>query len=183
MFGYPFKTIFFKSDQNRQQIQSAIELHTFLSDANYKNTDKNVKSFYGEVSSQDFKLETIIKKKPLVNFIHGEIKGIDNEIYIIARLGSLEHQRIYALFIAVFGVCTAFLLEALYKSSNYYAPNFFSDPMKTAMLVIEAILFLIIYTKYRSFKKNLQATKEFLFEIWSAQEITKEDVPLVFRLQ
>jgi len=183
MFGYPFKTIFFKSGQNRHQIQSAIELHTFLSDANYKNTDKNVKSFYGEVSSQDFKLETIIKKKPLINFIHGEIKGIDNEMYIIARLGSLEHQRIYALFLAVFVVCTAFLIEALYKTSNYYAPNFFSDPMKTAMLVIEAILFIIIYTKYRSFVKHIQSTKNFLAEIWSATEINEEDVPLVFRLQ
>jgi hypothetical protein len=183
MFGYPFKTIFLKSNLNRNQIQSALEFHTFLSDANYKNTDKNIKSFYGEISSQDFKLETIIKKKPLVNFINGDIKGIDNEIYIIARLGSLEHQRIYALFIAVFGVCTAFLIEAFYKSSNYYAPNFFNDPMKTTMLLIEAILFLIIYNKYRSFKKNFQATKAFLAEIWSAKEITKEDIPLVFRLQ
>lgn len=183
MFGYPFKTVFFKSQQNRQQIKSAIELHTFLSDANYKNTEKTVKSFYGEVSSQDFKLETIIKKKPLVNFIHGEIKGVDNDMYIIARLGSLEHQRIYVLFLVVFGICTTFLLEALYKSSNYYAPNFFSDPMKTAMLFIEAILFFIIYTKYRTFTKNLQTTKDFLAEIWSAKEISKEDVPLVFRLQ
>jgi hypothetical protein len=104
-------------------------------------------------------------------------------MYIIARLGSLEHQRIYALFFAVFAVCTAFLIEALYKTSNYYAPNFFSDPMKTAMLVIEAILFIIIYTKYRSFVKNLQSTKNFLAEIWSATEINEEDVPLVFRLQ
>lgn len=183
MFGYPFTTIFFKTEQNRQQIQSNIELHTFLSDANYKNTDKNVKSFYGEVSSQDFKLETIIKKKPLINFIHGEIKGINNEMYIIARLGSLEHQRIYFLFLAVFGICTAFLFEALYKASDYYAPSFFSDPMKTAMLVIEAILFIIIYTKYRAFRKNLQSTKNFLSEIWSATEITKEEIPLVFRLQ
>lgn len=183
MFGYPFKTVYLKSNLNRQQIQSQLESYTFLSDANYKNTNHQEKTFYGEISNQDFKIETITKKKPLVNFLHGEIKGIENETYIITRLGSLEHQRIYFLFLSVFAVCTAFLLEALYKSTNYYAPNFFSNPMQTTMLVIELILFLIIYSKYRSFKRNLNTTINFISEIWSAQEIKKEDVPLVFHLQ
>lgn len=183
MFGYPFKTIYLKSNQDRNNLHQALLEKTFLSDFNYKNTEKIEKTFYGEVSNQDFKLETISKKQKIANFAHGEIKGVENDMYVVLRIGALEHIRIYALFLATFGVCTFFILEGLFTNyKDTYGPAYFDNQLNTMLCVLELIFFTIIAIKSIAFQKSLQPTISFFETFLKAKRIEKSEMPGVFNL-
>lgn len=183
MFGYPFKTIYLKSNQDRNNLHQALLEKTFLSDFNYKNTEKIEKTFYGEVSNQDFKLETISKKQKIANFAHGEIKGVENDMYVVLRIGALEHIRIYALFLATFGVCTFFILEGLFTNyKDTYGPAYFDNQLNIMLCVLELIFFTIIAIKSIAFQKSLQPTISFFETFLKAKRIEKSEMPGVFNL-
>ena len=180
MFGFPFKTIYLKSNQNRQFLHNQLLEKTFLSDLNYKNTEKIQKTFYGEVSNQDFKLETI-NNNQIANFAHGEIKGVETDMYLIVHFGALEHIRIYALFLATFLVSTFFLIEGLYHNyQDTYGPAFFDNPVNIALSLVELVLFVIIFIKWYGFRKSIQPTIEFFETLFHAKSIKKTDVPAIF---
>ncbi len=181
MFGFPFKTLYLKTSLNRENIHQALLEHTYLSDMNYKNIGQSKKTFFGEVSNQDFKLETI-NNKAISNFAHGEIKGVENDMYLIIHIGALEHIRIYALFLATFFVSTFFLFEGLYH--NYldtYGPSFFDSQINLVLTVIEFILLIIIVFKWNDFRRSLNPTKQFFETLLQAKSIQKQEVPSIFR--
>ena len=59
MILYPFKTQFLKTNLTRNQVSAQLIQETFLSDADYKKSNEQTISFFGEVSDQDFTLETV----------------------------------------------------------------------------------------------------------------------------
>jgi hypothetical protein len=181
MFGYPFKTIYLKSDQNRNSLHKALLEKTFLSDFNYKNTEKIEKTFYGEVSNQDFKLETISRKQKIANFAHGEIKGVENDMYIVLRIGALEHIRIYALFLATFAICTFFILEGLFVNyKDTYGPEYFDNQLNIVLCILELIFLVMICVKSISFKQSIQPTINFFETFLKAKKIEKHEMPDIF---
>ena len=183
MFGFPFKTIYLKSNQNRNSIHQALLEKTFLSDFNYKNTEKVEKTFYGEVSNQDFKLENISRNQKIANFAHGEIKGVENDMYIVLRIGALEHIRIYALFLATFAICTFFILEGLWVNyKDTYGPAYFDNQLNVILCLLELVFLSIITIKSISFQKSLQPTIAFFESFLNAKKIEKSEMPGVFNL-
>ena len=76
MFGFPYKTIYLKSNQNRQFLQNQLLEKTFLSDFNYKNTEKIKKTFFGEVSNRDF-----INQSPFLQSIFQTIGNLIGRVY------------------------------------------------------------------------------------------------------
>ncbi len=180
MFGFPFKTIYLKTNLNRENIYQLLLNQTFLSDLNYKNINQSKKTFFGEVSNQDFKLETI-NNQNIANFAHGEIKGVENDMYLIVHFGALEHIRIYALFLATFLVSTFFLVEGLYHNyQDTYGPAFFDNSIHIALTAVELILFAIIFIKWMGFRKSMKPTIEFFEILFQAKSIQKNDVPVIF---
>lgn len=180
MFGFPFKTIYLKTNQNRTFIHQQLLDKTFLSDENYQNTEKIQKTFYGEVSNQDFKLETL-NNNQIANFAHGEIKGVENDMYLIIHFGALEHIRIYALFLATFFVSTFFLFEGLYTAyADTYGPAFLDSQINIVLSVVEFVLFAIIFIKWYTFKKSIIPTKQFFENLFQANTIKKSEVPAIF---
>jgi hypothetical protein len=61
MFIYPFKIVYLQSGQTRQMLHDQLLNHTFLSDQGFRKPDNNPRAFFGELSNQDFTLETIEK--------------------------------------------------------------------------------------------------------------------------
>ena len=95
MFGYPFAYRYFKTEQNRTQLANALKGITYLSDADFKKTQKSQSVFYGEISEIDFSLENISKKQTTTNFVRGHFLGAENDTFIRIRCGAWQHQRVY----------------------------------------------------------------------------------------
>jgi hypothetical protein len=177
MFLYPFKTQFLKTELNRNQVADILTTQTFLSDANFKKTDSNPRAFYGEISNQDFTLETIEDKQRLVNFCTGEIRGSENEVYILLQLGAWQHRRIFLLFLILILSCTVLLAKHLWLFQNFYPQNFAA----WLLLLTNIALFVALYVKAKNFHARLKSTTEFFCQLWSAKAIHQTEVPQLFR--
>lgn len=197
MFAYPFQNSYLKSSFKREQLAKKLEEVTYLSDANYKKTSKNTSVFYGEISSIDFSLEHISKKQSSVNFVRGQFLGADNDMYIKIRLGAWKHQRVYFLLVTTMLTLLGFLLfyisqaphgfrypEEYYQIYGYNSSETLYNlqtPMAMMMEAFIAIIAIIIYIKYRNFRKNINQTINYFKGLWEADLINKHEVPLVFR--
>lgn len=197
MFAYPFQNSYLKSSFKREQLAKKLEEVTYLSDANYKKTSKNTSVFYGEISNIDFSLEHISKKQSSVNFVRGQFLGADNDMYIKVRLGAWKHQRVYFLLVTTMLTLLGFLLfyisqaphgfrypEEYYQLYGYNSSETLYNlqtPMAMMMEAFIAIIAIIIYIKYRNFRKNINHTINYFKGLWEADLINKHEVPLVFR--
>lgn len=185
LINYPFKTLYFQSRLNRAQVVEQLTNVTFLSDANYRKPDNNPRVFYGEISDQDFTLETIENANRLVAFSTGEIRGSENEIYIMIRLGAWQHQRIFLLFGMVLFVCILFLTQGFPKHHAIIPWNDYGLlPIDLAMWILMLAtlsLCIFLYQKIKSFKNRLQSSIEFFNQSLDATPINKMAVPLLFQ--
>jgi hypothetical protein len=177
MFLYPFKTQFLKTELNRNQVADILTTQTFLSDANFKKTDSNPRAFYGEISNQDFTLETIEDKQRLVNFCTGEIRGSENEVYILLQLGAWQHRRIFLLFLILILSCTVLLAKHLWLFQSFYPQNFAA----WLLLLTNIALFIALYVKAKNFHARLKSTIDFFSQLWLAKTINPTEVPHLFR--
>lgn len=177
MLFYPFKSQFLKTALNRNEVAEKLVDQTFLSDAAFKRTNDQPRLFYGEVSSQDFTLETIAQNKGLVNFCTGEIRGSENEIYVLIQLGAWQHRRIFLLFLLLILACFAFLINHLVLFKSIYPQTI---PAWLLLMTLVA-LFTTLYTKARSFQRSKASTIAHFCTLWKAEPVTKNQVPLIFR--
>lgn len=177
MFLYPFHTQFLKTSLNRQQVVEKLTAETFLSDADYVKSDQQPRNFYGDISQQDFTLETIANNKPLVNFFTGEIRGSENEIYVLVQLGAWQHRRIFLLFVLLILACFTFVVNHLITFKSPYPQNL------AAWLLLGTALALgtVFYTKAKQFNNNKHSSIKHLCERINAEAIPTESVPLIFR--
>lgn len=177
MFLYPFKTQFLHTEMDRLRVSEALIGETFLSDANYRKTDSNPRVFFGEISTQDFTIERIENKNRLIQFCTGEIRGSENEIYILLQLGAWQHRRIFLLFLILIMACLGMLVNHLIIYKALYPQNL------AAWLLLATIfgLFTLLYSKAKTFKKQSNSTLEYFCNLWKAKTIDPKNVPLVFR--
>lgn len=176
MFGYPFKTIYLKSNLTRNELESNLKELTYLSDDNFKK-DKNKKyTFYGEISNQDFTIETLEPQKNTANFITGLFRGVENDTFIILRIGALKHRRIFVLFFAAIATILGFLLHDFYLYPAYSLKNAFF----LSLLALEIIMMGIVWVKYNNFNRSVPETKQIFTDLWSATEISKNQLPIIF---
>ena len=177
MLFYPFQSQFLKTALNRNEVAENLVAQTFLSDAEFKRTSDQPRLFYGEVSSQDFTLETIAQNKGLVNFCTGEIRGSENEIYILIQLGSWQHRRIFLLFMLLILACFVFLINHLVLFKAFYPQTL---PAWLLLMTLTS-LFITLYIKARNFQRNLASTIAHFCTLWKAEAVSKNHVPLIFR--
>ena len=177
MILYPFKTQFLKTNLTRNQVSAQLIQETFLSDADYKKSNEQTISFFGEVSDQDFTLETITQDKPLVNFCTGEIRGSENEIYILLQLGAWQHRRIFLLFALLILACLTFLTNHLVLYKALYPQTL------AAWILLGTFIALLttLITKAKKFHQHTQTTIDHFCTLWQAQAISKDEVPLIFQ--
>lgn len=177
MFLYPFKTQFLKTEMDRYQVAATLTQETFLSDANFKKNDAKPRAFYGEISNQDFTLETIEDGNRLVNFCTGEIRGSENEVYVLIQLGAWQHRRIFLLFTILILATIVLLAQHLLLFKSFYPQN-----IAAWLLTATAIgLVITLYRKAKSFNKSLNSSVEFFKNLWNATPISASEVPLIFR--
>lgn len=177
MLFYPFKSQFLKTALNRNEVAEKLVDQTFLSDAAFKRTNDQPRLFYGEVSSQDFTLETIAQNKGLVNFCTGEIRGSENEIYVLIQLGAWQHRRIFLLFLLLILACFAFLINHLVLFKALYPQTI---PAWLLLMTLLA-LFVTLYIKARNFQRNVASTIGHFCTLWKAEAVSKNQIPLIFR--
>ena len=177
MLLYPFKTQFLKTNLTRIQVAEKLVQHTFLSDADYQKTDDQPKHFFGEVSEQDFTLETITQQKSLVNFCTGEIRGSDNEIYILLQLGAWQHRRIFLLFALLILACLTFLTNHLVLYKALYPQTL------AAWLLLGTFIALLttLLSKAKKFQNDAPQTVSYFADLLQAEPIEKNQVPLIFQ--
>ena len=192
MFIYPFKIVYLQSGQTRQMLHDQLLKHTFLSDHGYRKPDANPRAFFGELSDQDFTLETIEKGDRLVNFITGDFRGSENEMYMRIQLGAWQHQRIFLLYAIATLACFVGFFVAIANQVHIPAPSEMSDIIHgilTALKPSLAYVFLIcgislivaLYGKATQFKKRYATSMAFFSELWQATVIERKSVPLLFQ--
>lgn len=162
---------------NRSAVSDSLTKNTFLTDLNFKKVEGQQIIFFGEVSSQDFTLETITKNKALVNFCSGEIRGSENEIYVLIQLGAWQHRRIFLLFSVLILACFVFLIDHLVLFEAIYPQSL---PAWLLLMTLVS-LFTTLYVKARNFHRNLAPTIAYFCTLWNAETVSKNQVPLIFR--
>ncbi|MEN9312082.1 MAG: hypothetical protein RL747_1270 [Bacteroidota bacterium] len=177
MFLYPFKTAFIQTSLNRAEVSAALIKQTFLTDEDFQKTEGQQMIFFGEVSQQDFTLESIAQEKPIVNFCTGEIRGSENEIYILLQLGAWQHRRIFLLFALLILACTAFYIHHLWLFNALYPKTIAASLLLTTIIALVTTL----YIKARNFHQRTQPTLDHFNTLWQGKTITKSEVPLIFR--
>jgi hypothetical protein len=160
MFLYPFKTAFIQTSLNRAEVSTALIKQTFLTDEDFQKTEGQQMIFFGEVSQQDFTLESIAQ-----------------EIYILLQLGAWQHRRIFLLFALLILACTAFYIHHLWLFHALYPKTI------AASLLLITIIALVttLYIKARNFHQRTQSTLDHFNTLWQGKTITKSEVPLIFR--
>lgn len=178
MILYPFRTIWLKTAQNRETLRQLVLNQTFLSDQGYRRTGDQKKFFFGEVSDQEFYLETIDNSGRLSPFIRGQILGVGHETYIRLSMRGFRHQRAYILLgmFALAGLVIFFrglLFDGREASSNL--------PFLIFGAVLISVSLFVIFLSGR-FTKTLTPTTDFFRGLFQADVISREEVPGVFRL-
>lgn len=177
MLLYPFKTAYIQTSFNRSEVAQALTQQTFLTDEDFQKTEQQQIHFFGEVSEQDFTLESISQDKPLVNFCTGEIRGSENEIYILLHLGAWQHRRIFLLFALLILTCTAFLFHHLWLYHTPYPKTIAASLLLATIIALSSTL----YVKAKNFQRLTQSTLDHFNNLWQGKTIAKTEVPLIFR--
>ena len=162
---YPFNTWYLKSQMNRGEIEAALKADCFLSDEGYQSQSRS-QSFYGKITEFDFQLETIRNKENLAPFAHGEVRGVDRDMYIVLRCGAFQHRRIWAIvvvFLLVLGLAT------------FQAPSQMQGPLLGAT---SAFLGLLIARGW-TYRKRQQSTLAHFNKLWNSSSISRTEVPNV----
>jgi len=192
MFIYPFKIVYLQSGQTRQMLHDQLLNHTFLSDQGFRKPDNNPRAFFGELSNQDFTLETIEKGDRLVNFITGDFRGSENEMYMRIQLGAWQHQRVFLLYAIATIACFVGFILAVANQVHIPVQSELSDVIHSIIsalkpslayvfLLCGISLFVALYVKATQFKKRLLSSISFFSDLWQATTIEKNRVPLIFQ--
>jgi len=192
MFIYPFKIVYLQSGQTRQLLHDQLLNHTFLSDHGYRKPDNNPRAFFGELSNQDFTLETIEKGDRLVNFITGDFRGSENEMYLRIQLGAWQHQRVFLLYAIATIACFVGFILAVANQVHIPVQSEMPDILHAIIsalkpslayvfLLCGISLFVALYVKATQFKKRLLSSISFFSDLWQATTIEKNRVPLIFQ--
>jgi hypothetical protein len=192
MVFYPFKIVYLKSSLSRQTLHDQLVNHTFLSDHGYRKTDKNPRAFFGEVSDQDFTLETIEKGNRLVNFATGDFRGAENDMYIRIQMGAWQHQRIYLLFLLTTLSCFVGFFIAVENQIHLPKQSVLSDLINAILIGLKPSfayvfflfglsLWMTLIIKTKQFIKRYPSSVDFFSELWQATAIDKSAVPLLFQ--
>jgi hypothetical protein len=162
---YPFNTWYLKSQLNRKEIEEALKDDSFLSDKGFQSQSRT-QSFYGKITEFDFKLETIRNKENLAPFAHGEVRGVDRDMYIILRCGAFQHRRIWA-------VAMVFLLVLMV--ATFQAPS----EMQLPLLGVSVVFIALLLARARAYTKRQRSTLAHFQTLWNAQSISRGEVPNV----
>ncbi len=192
MFIYPFKIVYLHSGKTRQTLHNQLLNHTFLSDHGYRKPDKNPRAFYGELSDQDFTLETIEKGNRLVNFITGEFRGSENEMYMRIQLGSWQHQRVFLLYALATLACFVGFVIAIIQGIRIPSQSEMPDVLHAIFMGLKpslAYIFLIcgfslftaLYVRAKQFQQRILSSIQFFENLWDATSINKNQVPILFQ--
>lgn len=162
---YPFNTWYLKSQLNRKEIEEALKTDSFLSDEGFQSQSRS-QSFYGKITEFDFKLETIRNKENLAPFAHGEVRGVDRDMYIILRCGAFQHRRIWAVAMVFLGVLIVATVQA---------PN----QVQLPLLGISLVFIGLLLARARAYSKRQHSTQAHFQTLWNAQSISRTEVPNV----
>jgi hypothetical protein len=162
---YPFNTWYLKSQLNRKEIEEALKADTFLSDEGFQSQSRS-QSFYGKITEFDFKLEAIRNKENLAPFAHGEVRGVDRDMYIILRCGAFQHRRIWA-------VAMVFLLVLM--GAAFQAPS----EMRLPLLGVSLVFIALILARAWAYSKRQESTLAHFQTLWNTQSIDRGEVPTV----
>ncbi len=166
--------------------------HTFLSDHGYRKPDTNPRAFFGELSDQDFTLETIEKGDRLVNFITGDFRGSENEMYVRMQLGSWQHQRVFLLYALATIACFVGFFAAIANNIRIHAQSEIPDILHALLnglkpslayvfLICGLSLFIALYVKARQFQRRQISSIDFFKNLWDAKQVEKTEVPILFQ--
>jgi len=192
MFIYPFKIIYLYSGQTRQVLHDQLLKQTFLSDHGYRKPDTNSRAFFGELSNQDFTLETVEQGNRLVNFITGDFRGSENEMYPRIQLGAWQHQRVFLLYALATLACFVGFFVAVANQITIPDPSKIPDIIQAILTALKPSLayvfllcgislFVALYIKASQFQKRLASSIAFFSDLWQATPIEKKNVPLLFQ--
>jgi hypothetical protein len=192
MFIYPFKIVYLHSGKTRQMLHDQLLNHTFLSDHGYRKPDTNPRAFFGELSDQDFTLETIEKGDRLVNFITGDFRGSENEMYVRMQLGSWQHQRVFLLYALATIACFVGFFAAIANNIRIPAQSEIPDILHALLnglkpslayvfLICGLSLFIALYVKARQFQRRQISSIDFFKNLWVAKQVEKTEVPILFQ--
>jgi hypothetical protein len=162
---YPFNTWYLKSQMNRGEIEAALKADCFLSDEGYQSQSRS-QSFYGKITEFDFQLETIRSKESLAPFAHGEVRGVDRDMYIVLRCGAFQHRRIWA-------IAVVFLL--VLAAATFQAPSQMQGPL----LGVTAVFLGLLIARGWAYRKRQQSTLAHFNKLWNSSSISRSEVPSV----
>jgi len=162
---YPFNTWYLKSEMNRGEIEAALKADCFLSDEGYQSQSRS-QSFYGKITEFDFQLETIRNKENLVPFAHGEVRGVERDMYIVLRCGAFQHRRIWA-------IAVVFLLVLIVATIQ--APN----SMQLPLIGVNTAFVSLLIARGWAYAKCQQSTLAHFNKLWNSSSISRSEVPSV----
>lgn len=174
---YPFKTIVFKTSLSRFEVKDRITSQTYLSDADFKKKDSFKKFFFGEVSEFDFSLQNISNEKRFVQFYDGQIKGVENEVYVFITAKAMRYRRIYAALAILVLLAIGFIAnDAFHRGARVLKdPGFVTG----CLMLLVFIAFLI--TRFRIFNTRIANTIQYFRGLLEADCVEEHEVPSIFR--
>lgn len=174
---YPFKTIIFKTSLTRYEVRDRISSQTYLSDANFKRQDNLKKFFFGEVSEFDFSLQNISNEKRFVQYYKGEIKGVENEVYVFLTAKGLKHRRIYILLLILILLALGFIVnDGLNRGAQIFRDPGFLIGCGVMLLFLSFLTF-----RFLVFSKRIANTVLYFRGLLDADCVDRNAVPSIFR--
>lgn len=176
-FWYPFTTIWLKCNLHRDEIEQRVKNHTVLSYAKGKKPEGKV-FFFGEVSNQEFWLESLDNSGRISPFIRCNIKGVEHETYLELEMRAFRYARFYA------GIGVFLLLLLVFSIKPYieFGMDAVNNPVFLLMPALTLIFFLGWWFVNRRFAKTINPTTDFFRGMLDAETVNEKDVPLVFRM-
>lgn len=123
-------------------------------------------------------MQNIDKDNDFVEYLQGNIKGVDREVFLFTSFRAFKHRRIYALVLMFFLSTLIFLGFNLYL---YGLAALFEQGAAIMALVSLGVLTYVSMVHY-TFKRQLGKTIAFVEDKLAAKIVKREDVPLVFQL-
>lgn len=178
MWFFPFQSYNLKTNLNRFALERLLLDITYLSDENYKKTKNAKQYFYGSVSKEDFSLETIADEHRLVSYVSGTFKGADEDMFVVLHLKAFSFRRIYVVLLLFLILCLGFLVSQLWQ----YGPLVFKEPTSIIFIAMTIALFGYLFIKCLRFWKIVSNSLSFFKGLFQADLVSKNDIPVVFRL-
>jgi hypothetical protein len=176
-FLYPFRTLWLKSSMSREEIEKTVKNHTVLSYARSAKRDGKA-FFFGEVSNEEFWLETIDNTGKLCPFIRCNIKGIDDETYLELELRGFRFARFYAAIVVVLLIMLIFSVKPFID----YGSGAFENPVFVLLPLFFLLLASGLFYFNRRFAQQINTTKDFFRGMLEAEVVSEQEIPLVFKL-